>query len=129
MGKKKKSCPSDLKGIEEWMNQFFQDPFTGFLDEYTFRVDLFETSCEYIIEAQLEDVSPKQIDLEIKKDCMFITILPSEKDQEKKERSVFLPFQLEDKIIHTSYVNGILEVSIKKEGKTKRNGNKIQVQD
>jgi len=128
MGKKKQSCPSELNGIEEWMNQFFQDPFTGFLDEYTFRVDLFETSCEYIIEAQLEKVNKNQIELKINKDCLFITIYPSKKEQEKKERSVFLPFHLEDKVIQTSYEKGILEVIILKDSKVKRKGNIIKIQ-
>lgn len=127
MGKKKQSLPCDIKGIEEWMNQFFQDPFTSFLDDYTFRVDLFETSCEYIIEAQINHVEADEISVEINNDNLSITI-HSIKEEKPKERSVVLPFPLEDKRIDAIYQNGILEIKIAKEEKTIRNNKRIQIQ-
>ncbi|WP_243291823.1 Hsp20/alpha crystallin family protein [Bacillus sp. FJAT-47783] len=126
MGKKKQSLPCEIKGIEEWMNQFFQDPFTSFLDDYTFRVDLFETSCEYIVEAHLEDVKREDIMIEINKDRIIIA--HSNDEQNRKERSVVLPFILEDKWIDATYVSPVLEIKIKKEGTMNRTVNTIPIQ-
>lgn len=41
---------------EEWMKQFFDDPFV--LYDETLPIDLYETSTEYIIETELSNVTP-----------------------------------------------------------------------
>ena len=35
-----------LKIIDKWLETFFLDPLTSYLDETTFRIDLFETADE-----------------------------------------------------------------------------------
>lgn len=126
MGKKKTPNPCDLKGIEEWMIQFLQDPFTSFLDDYTFRVDLFETSTSYIVEAYIENKQKNHISIEIKNDSLTISVVL--KDEESpKERTVILPFYLEDKWIEAKYEDPILEVKVLKEGFVMRQVNTIPI--
>ncbi|MGG3889788.1 Hsp20/alpha crystallin family protein [Metabacillus fastidiosus] len=114
-----KKNPADWNGIEGWMEQFFYDPFTSFLDQYTFRVDLFETSTYFIIEAELNDVQLDHIKVEINNETLKITKImkPAEEDIQMEElnRTVILPFSIEQKEIDAHYVNGILEVKIAKE--------------
>lgn len=117
MNKKKCSNPLDINGIEEWMTQFFTDPFTSLLDEQTFRLDLFETGEDFIVEAELgEEIAKEMIRLDVKKDCLHISVLEANLDEDKQERrrSVVLPFPIENKNITATFTNGILEIKISK---------------
>ncbi|MFC0274074.1 Hsp20/alpha crystallin family protein [Metabacillus herbersteinensis] len=130
MSKKKKSNPADINGIEEWMTQFFSDPFTNFLDQYTFRIDLFETSEEYIVEAELDQIKAEDITIEISDEHLKILISRNVKSAEHDcvERSVILPFMLEQKVIKAQFENGILEIMISKEETCKRKNCKVPIQ-
>lgn len=121
MNEKKKANPMNINGIEEWMTQFFIDPFTTLLDETTFRVDLFETNDEYIIEAELgENIVKEDIHIEVKREKLIISIIDNKntqvEDENKCSRSITLPFSIENKKVVANLLNGILEVKITKKG-------------
>lgn len=114
MNIRKCSNPMNIKGIEEWMTQFFVDPFTNLLDEETFRVDLFETSEEFIIEAELGDKLQKEcISVTVNKEEITISILALQPD-DHVTRNIILPIIIEDKKMTAKFNNGILEVNISK---------------
>jgi HSP20 family molecular chaperone IbpA len=131
MDKKKRSKPSDLSCIEDWMNQFFTDPFSALLDYHSFRVDLFETSDEYIVEAEFTNINPEDIKIVTNQETLIISAHPSlsaNEDKDQLERSILLPFSLEKKMIEAFFSNDILEVKICKEGSCVRKGCHIPVQ-
>ncbi|PLR69864.1 spore coat protein [Bacillus sp. UMB0893] len=131
MDKKKRSKPSDLSCIEEWMNQFFTDPFSALIDYHSFRVDLFETSEDYIVEAEFTDMNPEQIRIEINQESLIIKVLATLSENDEKdqlERTILLPFTLEKKVIEAFFSNDILEVKIAKDGSCVRKGCHIPVQ-
>ena len=122
MNIRKCSNPMNINGIEEWMTQFFTDPFTSLLDEHTFRVDLFETSEEFIIEAELGEKKKKE-DIQITTCIEKIKISvqsnvcnqnEEEKNNEEIARTITLPYSIEDKEIFALFSHGILEIKIAK---------------
>ncbi|WP_175639006.1 Hsp20/alpha crystallin family protein [Metabacillus schmidteae] len=129
MSKKKCSNPMDIKGIEEWMTQFFTDPFTSLLDEQTFRLDLFETGEEFIVEAELgEEIEKEMINIVVKQDCLHITVLETNHGKHERKRKVVLPFPIEKKKIAASFTNGILEIKISKISPSTQTSSKIIIQ-
>lgn len=117
------SNPLNINGIEEWMTQFFTDPFTNLLDEQTFRVDLFETNENYIIEAELgKTIEKEDIQVCTSIETVKISVQQKRVEHQKKgkqsdeiiTRTVILPYKIEDKVIIASFINGILEVKISK---------------
>ncbi len=105
----------DIHGIEEWMSQFFTDPFTSLLDEQTFRLDLFETGEEFIVEAELgEAISTEMVNLTVNREHLYITVLDDNQGEHERKRTVVLPFSIERKKITASLTNGILEIKISK---------------
>jgi HSP20 family molecular chaperone IbpA len=122
------SNPLSLNGLEDWMKQFLEDPYL--LDDYQFRIDLFETQNEYIIEAELSGYQPDQIQLNVQNDAFYIKLTDSEKppnDTVLTERVVTLPFELEKKKIEALFRNEILEIHIKKNEKRKKKKSKIKI--
>ncbi|MEH7226135.1 Hsp20/alpha crystallin family protein [Bacillus sp. JJ1566] len=122
------SNPLSLNGLEDWMKQFLEDPYL--LDDYQFRIDLFETQNEYIIEAELSGYRPEQIQLNVKNDTFHIKLTDCDKppnDTILTERIVTLPFELEKKKIEALFRNEILEIYIKKNSKGKKKKSKIKV--
>ncbi len=102
----------DLSQVEKWMEQFFLDPQTSFMDQLTFRIDLYETNTHIIVEALLPDVDLKHISIMI--DACVMTISVIKKNTESCSRKVEMPFPLVDKRVHAVFANGILEVWIDK---------------
>lgn len=128
MNKFDDSNPLSLNGVEDWMKQFLEDPYL--LDDYQFRIDLFETQNEYIIEAELSGYQPEQIQLNVKNDNFHIKLTDREKptiDTILTERVVTLPFELEKRRIEALFQNEILEIYIKKNSKRKKNKSRIKV--
>ncbi|MCC3357377.1 Hsp20/alpha crystallin family protein [Bacillus sp. REN16] len=122
------SIPLSVNGLEDWMKQFLEDPYL--LDDYQFRIDLFETQNEYIIEAELSGYQPEQIQLNVKNDTFQIKLTDCVKppnDTILTERIVTLPFELEKKKIEALFRNEILEIYIKKNSKRKKRKNKIKI--
>lgn len=137
MNMKKCSNPMNINGIEEWMSQFFSDPFTTLLDEHTFRVDLFETSDEFIIEAELGELTKKDdIQITASKEKIKISVSPNKNEKNKVEcsdddieRTIKFPFSIEDKVIIAVMSNGILEVKISKDGQSSNKNTTIPIND
>ncbi|MFE8699296.1 Hsp20/alpha crystallin family protein [Cytobacillus sp. FJAT-54145] len=108
----------NMKDMEKWLENYFLDPLTNYLDETTFRVDIFETEKEYILEALLTDFKPEDVTVFLK-DCEIqIKAKPSinaHSETAYLARSIQLPFIVTDKHVHATFIEGILEVFISKE--------------
>lgn len=60
------SNPGDDFKLEEWerrMQDWLLDPYTTKLDESQFRLDLFDTTEAYIVEATIEDFIMREVTL------------------------------------------------------------------
>ncbi|WP_044894128.1 Hsp20/alpha crystallin family protein [Bacillus alveayuensis] len=99
--------------FEKWLEILLADPFTDYLDETMFRVDVFETGEDYIIEAELPHYAAQQI--QVKCHDHAVIIQTCEKNEVCKERTVLLPFHLADKHVSACFEKGVLEVRINKE--------------
>ncbi|MCC8351841.1 MULTISPECIES: outer spore coat protein CotM [Bacillus] len=106
----KRNDANDFDGMEEWLRQFFEDPFAWY-DE-TLPIDLYETSQQYIIEADLSSIQPTQITITLS-GCEFILTVKS--SEQTLEKQMMLPFYLNDKSIETECENQILTVAVNKE--------------
>ncbi|AME05113.1 Hsp20/alpha crystallin family protein [Bacillus siamensis] len=101
----------EFDDIEEWLRQFYEDPYAWY-DE-ALPIDLYETSRQYIIEADLTALKPVQ--------AMTVTLSGNEfmlsvKTLEQTlNKQMMLPFYLNDKHIFTDFTNHILTVSMNKE--------------
>ncbi|MGM0877402.1 MAG: Hsp20/alpha crystallin family protein [Bacillota bacterium] len=135
MNIKKCSNPMNINGIEEWMTQFFTDPFTSLLDEHTFRVDLFETSEDFIIEAELGEMIKKEdIQLSAFIENIKIAVRPDlsghnmeEQNNEDITRTIILPYSIEDKEIGATLNHGILEIKISKHNRSNNKSTSILI--
>ncbi|MGP7819466.1 Hsp20/alpha crystallin family protein [Niallia sp. 01092] len=112
MNNKKK--PSKWNGeMEEWLKEFFLDPFTTYLDETEFRIDIYETDTSYIVEALLRDYSKENITITAENN--FITIFafsPLNSQTIKKQRTIFFPFSVDTKKITAVFTCDILEIFV-----------------
>ncbi|MCY8511782.1 Hsp20/alpha crystallin family protein [Bacillus mojavensis] len=106
----KRNDANEIDGMEEWLRQFFEDPFAWY-DE-TLPIDLYETSQQYIIEADLSSLQPTQITITLS-GCEFILTVKS--SEQTLEKQMMLPFYLNDKSIETECENQILTVAVNKE--------------
>jgi spore coat protein M len=106
----KRNDANDFDGMEEWLRQFFEDPFAWY-DE-TLPIDLYETSQQYIIEADISSLQPTQITITLS-GCEFILTVKS--SEQTLEKQMMLPFYLNDKSIETECENQILTVAVNKE--------------
>ncbi|MBA2870988.1 HSP20 family molecular chaperone IbpA [Anoxybacillus calidus] len=122
MGSKKE--PNEF---EKWLEILLADPFTDYLDETIFRVDVFETEEHYIIEANLPLCTVNQIKVKCHNNTAIIQAY--EQNNDYKERSVQLPFTLTDRDVRAYFENDILEVRISKDtiDKCKENVRNIRV--
>ncbi|MFP3123992.1 Hsp20 family protein [Ectobacillus funiculus] len=111
--KKKKDCFFQVEGFEQWMDQFFADPYASFYYPEGLRIDLFETEREYILEA---DVPPNacQSDIMIEKTENGLRILIQTKTGPALMRDIQLPVNIMYKRMNASFENGLLEIHISK---------------
>lgn len=104
--------------LEKWLEDFFLDPLTSLLDQSMFRVDLFETNTDLIIEALLKDYDSSEISVYIEKNKLVITAsklsLSSFNQSQVRVRTVDFPFRIIDKKVHAVFQDGILEIYISK---------------
>lgn len=118
MGKKEDEQNSTSNEMEKWMKNFFLDPFTSYLDQIMFRVDLYETENELIVEALLQDYHHSHIKIYLKGNQLIITALKSDKSspstQSFRTRKVDFPFPIIQKEVIAQFSNGILEILISK---------------
>jgi spore coat protein M/HSP20 family protein len=118
MNKKEDLHSFNISEMEKWMENFFLDPLTSYLDQLTFRIDLFETENEIIIEALLIGCDQKDVTVSLKENKVFIKAvkreLPLGKSGQPCMRKVELPFKVINKKVTAAFSNGILEIFITK---------------
>jgi hypothetical protein len=82
-----------LEEWERWMKDWLLDPCTTELDESQFRLDLFDTTEAYIVEATTEKFTVQEVTLTKKEQTLTIEITPIEEEL-TRTRSVNFPFSL-----------------------------------
>ncbi|WP_442593519.1 Hsp20/alpha crystallin family protein [Neobacillus sp. D3-1R] len=98
--------------LEKWLESLFLDPNTSFLDQSQFRIDLYDSETEMIIEALLPNYSSANITIFI--NDSHIIIKACESSGQTRERTVTFPFVINAQKVNATYSNDILEISISK---------------
>ncbi|MEK5497351.1 Hsp20/alpha crystallin family protein [Bacillus sp. FSL M8-0077] len=111
MGNEKQVNSSDFLEIDDWLSVLMDDPFVWYDEQLP--IDLYETSRDYIIEIDLSTLSITDLKLTFSGYELILTYLIDEREQ-PIEKSVMLPFYLNDKDIDTDYENRIISIKIKK---------------
>jgi spore coat protein M/HSP20 family protein len=118
MNAKKEDPSFDNEVFEKWLENYFLDPLTSYFDQTQFRIDLFETDKEWIVEALLPDFCSSDISVYVEDKKLFITVnknrFSNVEVQSKRIRSIDFPFQVNCHKIMATFHNGILEVFISK---------------
>jgi HSP20 family molecular chaperone IbpA len=110
--------PNDFQKMEEWLENYFLDPLTSFYDQTLFRIDLFETDQEWIVEAQMDDYQSSEITVNVEDKKLIIRgkrwVSSSNINEQIRTRTIEFPFPIKDQKITASFQNGILEIFISK---------------
>jgi spore coat protein M/HSP20 family protein len=101
--------PNDSSKMEKWLETYFLDPLTTYLDHMQFRIDLYETDKKWIVEALLPDFESSEITVYINGNDLIISGI---KKDERLIRKVEFPFQIIEKKVTALFTNGTLEVFI-----------------
>ncbi|WP_445487197.1 Hsp20/alpha crystallin family protein [Niallia sp. 03133] len=115
--------------IEEWLKDFFLDPLTTYLDETEFRMDVFETENDYIVEALLPHYTKNNIAVTVNND--FLTILATSSlnsEVVEKKRTIYFPFSINKKEITAVFHHDILEIFVSKNSQCENTGKYITIQ-
>jgi spore coat protein M/HSP20 family protein len=99
--------------MEKWLNNYFLDPLTSYLDQTQFRIDLYETNKEWIVEAILSEYDASEITVLIEKEKLTITAMIP-KPSQKRIRVIEFPFQVISQKVTATFMEGILEIFISK---------------
>lgn len=94
--------------FSDWMEGY--NFISKYLDETEFQVDLYEAESYYIAEGLLKWANENDIQLDVKEN--YLTIKISNSDEHLLSSTVYFPQLIEDKIITSTFANGILEVKI-----------------
>ncbi|XJZ28956.1 Hsp20/alpha crystallin family protein [Bacillota bacterium Lsc_1132] len=104
--------------MEKWLENYFLDPLTTYLDQSHFRIDLYETDKNWIVEALLSNYEASEISVFVEAEKMIIKAVKSPllpmQQTEVKMRTIRFPFLIVDQKIIASFHSGILEVCISK---------------
>ncbi|UQD51898.1 Hsp20/alpha crystallin family protein [Bacillus methanolicus] len=110
--------PFDIKAMEKWLENFFLDPLTSYMDEIAFRVDIFETETEIIVEALLPGYERSHLSVYVEDNVLTISAnhKPNQKayNHHTRTRKMEFPCSIINKQIHAVFQNGILEVILSK---------------
>lgn len=119
MKSKKNIQPIDFDLVEKWLENYCLDPLTSQDDLTQFRIDLYETDQEWIVEALLNEYDSSEIKVFIEDNKLVITAVKSStpSNELKKVRTIQFPFQVINQKVMAQYINGILEVLISKSEK------------
>ncbi|MGZ4161403.1 MAG: Hsp20/alpha crystallin family protein [Neobacillus sp.] len=118
MNSKKDEESVDYDQMEKWLENYFLDPLTTFNDQSQFRIDLYETAKEWIVEAILTDFTSSEITVFIEEKELTITAVKHPLSYHKKKvRTIAFPFQIINQKVTATFKNGILEVFISKSEK------------
>lgn len=115
MENEKQANASDFLEIDDWLNVLMDDPFAWYDEQLP--IDLYETSRDYIIEMDTSTLSITDLKMTFAGyELILAYAVHQTNDQEEQtiEKSVMLPFYLNDKEIDTDYENQILSIKIKK---------------
>jgi HSP20 family molecular chaperone IbpA len=112
MNSKKNEKPFQTDLWEKWLESFFLDPFTSLLDQTQFRVDLFDSDTEVIIEAMLPKQLSSEIDIFLKDSSIVIKVVHP--PYQPKERTITFPFFINAQKVEATYSNEILEIIVSK---------------
>jgi spore coat protein M/HSP20 family protein len=115
--------------IEEWLKDFFLDPLTTYLDETEFRMDVFETENDFIVEALLPNYIKKNIVVTVNND--YLSILASShlnSETTEKKRTIYFPFSIDTKEITAFFHHDILEIFVSKHSVCRRKDKHIFIQ-
>lgn len=116
MMNEKDDKPLDISIIEEWLENFFLDPLTSYQDETIFRIDLFETADEYIVEAMLPETEKSNITVKLVHENIIIDVVADQHNEKKvKQRTISFPFSIIHHDVNAIFESGILEITINKE--------------
>jgi HSP20 family molecular chaperone IbpA len=111
-GKEDKSQKIDE--MDQWLEKFFLDPLTSYFDETAFRIDLFETAEEYIVEALLPAYNPDDIEIILQSNIIRIQVNEEHSKLSTKERIIPFPFPVTGHKVTAEYHDDVLEVFIAK---------------
>lgn len=116
MKSKKNFQPIDFNLVEKWLENYILDPLTTQDDLTQFRIDLYETDTEWIVEALLDEFDCSEIKVFIEEMKLVISAGKQSKssNQIKKMRSIHFPFRVINQNVTAVFFNGILEVFISK---------------
>ena len=116
MMNEKADKPLDISVVEEWLENFFLDPLTSYQDETIFRIDLFETAEEYIVEAMLPQTKKSNITIKLEHENIIIDVASDCHNKENvKQRKISFPFSIIHHDVNAIFESEILEISINKE--------------
>jgi HSP20 family molecular chaperone IbpA len=117
MKSKKNIQPIDFDLVEKWLENYCLDPLTTQDDLTQFRIDLYETDQEWIVEALLNEYNSSEIKVFVEDNKLIITAADKSStptSQQKRVRTIQFPFQVINQKVTANYINGILEVLISK---------------
>jgi HSP20 family molecular chaperone IbpA len=123
MNSKKNEKPFQTDLWEKWLESFFLDPFTSILDQTQFRVELYDSDTEVIIEAMLPNHRSSQIDVYLDGSNVVIKVCSS--FNVSKERIITFPFNINSQKIEATFSNEMLEIIISKIHQVKQMNRKI----
>jgi HSP20 family molecular chaperone IbpA len=116
MKSKKNIQPIDFDIVEKWLENYCLDPLTTQDDLTQFRIDLYETDKEWIVEALLNEYISSEIKVFIENKKLVITAVKTSTpvNEQKRCRTIQFPFEVINQKVTANYFNGILEVHISK---------------
>lgn len=101
--------------MDEWLKNYFLDPLTSYFDHSQFRIDMYETERDWIVEAILSEYDSSEITVYIHENSLTISALRHlSPTQQKKVRTIDFPFQINNKKALALFSGGILEILISK---------------
>ncbi len=101
----------DSEEMEKWLDSYFLDPLTSYLDETIFRVDLYDSENYFIVEALLPNVKKEDIEIVVENQSIHIKVKDSAKI---KTRTITFPIPISDKKMRATFENDILEIYLYK---------------
>lgn len=116
MKPKKEVQHIDFDLVERWLENYCLDPLTSQDDLTQFRIDLYETENEWIVEALLNEFNSSEIKVFVE-DKKLVISAGKQSDSskfQKRIRSINFPFQVINQDVNANFTNGILEVFISK---------------
>ncbi|WP_163102206.1 Hsp20 family protein [Peribacillus alkalitolerans] len=106
---------------DAWLDDLFLDPFANELDECIFRIDLFETTEEYIVEALLDGINHQDIKVKVNGEKLIINVYCNSSCGKNilKSRTVNFPYPLQENQLNQKLSGDILEITVPKKEKDK----------